>query len=73
MRAIVHNTLLDARNAISEQASMIKDLGRIASKHPYYKYNSMWTRDIQDAVGSLSPKIATTNHNRSSRLFFAAG
>ena len=25
-------------------------LGEVASKYPYYKYNGLWTRDVQNAV-----------------------
>jgi hypothetical protein len=48
----VQDTISDAQNAILEQVTTIKQLSDIASRHPYYKYNSMWTRDMQDAVSN---------------------
>lgn len=46
----VKTTLLDAQNAIEDQMVTISKLQHVASKHPYYKYNSMWTREMQNVV-----------------------
>jgi hypothetical protein len=50
----VDNTLHDGQRSISEQVESIKKLAAVASRYPYYKYNSMWTRDMQNAVGSMT-------------------
>ena len=34
----------------AEQKATIGQLAEVASKYPYYKYNDIWTRDIQNAV-----------------------
>ncbi|KAL8735292.1 MAG: hypothetical protein Q9181_002847 [Wetmoreana brouardii] len=44
----VEEALEPAWPSIVEQANTIKDLADVASKHPYYKYNQIWTRDMQD-------------------------
>ncbi|KAL8709612.1 MAG: hypothetical protein Q9220_005704 [cf. Caloplaca sp. 1 TL-2023] len=44
----VQDALQPAWPSIAEQAVTIKDLNILASKHPYYKYNGMWTRQMQD-------------------------
>lgn len=46
------NTIQDGERSISEQVQSIRELAVVASRYPYYKYNSMWTRDIQNAVRS---------------------
>ncbi|CAH0058817.1 unnamed protein product [Clonostachys solani] len=38
--------------AIQEQVSVIGELNELASKHPYYKYNSKWSRTVQNAISS---------------------
>ncbi|KAL8916633.1 MAG: hypothetical protein Q9208_008392 [Pyrenodesmia sp. 3 TL-2023] len=43
-------TLAPAWPLISEQGACIKELSTVASKHPYYKYNQIWTRNIQETV-----------------------
>ncbi len=50
----MYNTLHDGQRSISEQVESIKKLAAVASRYPYYKYNSMWTRDMQNAVGSMT-------------------
>jgi len=58
----IHNTSSDdldervltpAADALSEQAATVKNLGESASKYPFYKWNSIWQRDIQAVVGSI--------------------
>ena len=46
----VESTLSEARNSTIQQVETISKLGEVASKYPYYKYNGMWTRDMQNAV-----------------------
>ncbi len=35
---------------IKQQAETISKLSDVASKYPYYKYNGLWTRDVQNSV-----------------------
>lgn len=51
------NTIQDGERSISEQVQSISELAVVASRYPYYKYNSMWTRDIQNAVRSRHGKM----------------
>ncbi|KAI4124983.1 MAG: hypothetical protein LQ338_004533 [Usnochroma carphineum] len=46
----VQEALSSAWPSIVEQGSSIKELESVASKHPYYKYNGTWTKDIQDTA-----------------------
>ncbi|KAH7481391.1 hypothetical protein FOMA001_g8603 [Fusarium oxysporum f. sp. matthiolae] len=39
-------------DAIKEEATIVKELNEVASKHPYYKYNSKWARTVQNAIGT---------------------
>ncbi|MCJ1374508.1 hypothetical protein MMC20_005740 [Loxospora ochrophaea] len=45
----VQPTITEASDSIAAQVTTISQLSAAASKHPYYKYNSLWTRDIQNA------------------------
>ncbi|KEF57483.1 uncharacterized protein A1O9_05400 [Exophiala aquamarina CBS 119918] len=58
----IHNTsssdlddriLKPAADALSEQAATVKNLGQSASKYPFYKWNSIWQRDIQAVISSI--------------------
>jgi thiamine biosynthesis protein ThiC len=40
-----------AHAAIRYEVDSISKLSEAASKHPYYKWNQMWTRHVQDSVG----------------------
>ncbi|MCJ1272368.1 hypothetical protein MMC21_000154 [Puttea exsequens] len=42
-------TLSEAGNSIAKQVGNVGNLSEIASKHPYYKYNGIWTREMQNA------------------------
>ncbi|KAI9850513.1 MAG: hypothetical protein M1838_005577 [Thelocarpon superellum] len=42
-----------AEKAIQDEVQTIAQLSKIASKHPYYKYNVMWTRDMQIVAYSV--------------------
>ncbi|MCJ1298862.1 hypothetical protein MMC08_001653 [Hypocenomyce scalaris] len=46
------STIADAENSVSRQVETISKLADVASKYPYYKYNGMWTRDVQNAVSA---------------------
>lgn len=52
IEAVVGPTILDAEKSISQQIQTMSKLADVASKYPYYKYNSMWTKDVQNAVGT---------------------
>ncbi|TGO81356.1 hypothetical protein BPOR_1191g00040 [Botrytis porri] len=45
--------LVSAENAIKEEAESIQKLADIASNHPYYKYNGIWTRDVQNVIFAI--------------------
>lgn len=58
----IHNTSTDdldnrvlkpAADALSEQAATVKNLAESASKYPFYKWNSIWQRDIQAVISSI--------------------
>ncbi|KAJ9613945.1 Translin-1 [Cladophialophora chaetospira] len=58
----VHNTpteeleasvLVPCADSLSEQATTVKSLAEAASKYPFYKWNNIWQRDIQNVVSSL--------------------
>ncbi|KAG9525864.1 Translin, partial [Aureobasidium melanogenum] len=42
-----------AQESISKEVESIVKLSDAASKYPYYKYNGMWTRHVQDASFSI--------------------
>ncbi|KAI4794305.1 Translin, partial [Aureobasidium sp. EXF-8846] len=42
-----------AEESINKEVESIAKLSDAASKYPYYKYNNMWTRHIQDASFSI--------------------
>jgi len=49
-----------AQNNIEKEAQTIQKLSEVASKHPYYKFNYAWTRQIQDVVRELRPFVPVT-------------
>src|SRR5262249_5242520 len=57
----VHNTptpelesvLNPCYNALTAQAATVKNLAQTASKYPFYKWNSIWQRDIQSVISSV--------------------
>lgn len=46
----VDQALSPAWPSIVEQGTFVKELEAVASKYPYYKYNGIWSRDIQETV-----------------------
>jgi len=42
-----------AEEAIVEEIASIGKLAEITSNQPYYKYNGMWTRDVQNVIFSI--------------------
>ncbi|KAL4943029.1 hypothetical protein BDV06DRAFT_221638 [Aspergillus oleicola] len=45
--------LSDANSEITSQKAEITRLKAIADKHPFYKYNGVWSRDLQNLVASI--------------------
>ncbi|KAG9235470.1 putative Translin-1 [Amylocarpus encephaloides] len=45
--------LAAAEASIKEQVESIGKLSEIASKGPYYKYNGLWTRDVQNVIFAI--------------------
>lgn len=52
----IANVLLkmEAEHTIEQVRHGVRKLEAAALGHPYYKYNSMWSREMQNAVGKLS-------------------
>lgn len=48
----VPQLVTEVEKAIDEQVAIVAELDDVASKHPYYKYNSKWARAIQNAIGT---------------------
>lgn len=46
--------LADATKEIVAQKEDVAKLMSIASKHPFYKYNHIWTRELQNLVSLYS-------------------
>ncbi|CZT44261.1 probable translin [Rhynchosporium secalis] len=49
----VEPVLVAAEASIKEEIESISKLAAISSSSPYYKYNSLWTRDVQNVVFSI--------------------
>ncbi|KAF2239298.1 translin [Viridothelium virens] len=49
----VSSVVVAAESAIRYEIDTIQKLSEAASKHPYYKYNGIWTRNIQDACFTI--------------------
>ncbi|KAF4631188.1 hypothetical protein G7Y89_g6944 [Cudoniella acicularis] len=45
--------IASAEGAIKEEIESIGKLASIASNSPYYKYNNLWTRDVQNVVFAI--------------------
>ncbi|KAK6329685.1 hypothetical protein TWF696_003555 [Orbilia brochopaga] len=41
--------LASAKPSFDQQREILKELGTVASKYPYYKYNGLWSKEIQNA------------------------
>ena len=50
-------TLSEALDAMGQQRDIIKRLNHAASKHPYYKYNSIWSREMQNSVRTQGSQL----------------
>jgi hypothetical protein len=46
----VTSILDDASKEILAQKEDVARLATVASKHPFYKYNSLWSRELQNLV-----------------------
>ena len=38
------------KNAIAYQAEAVRELKKVASQHAYYRYNYIWTQEVQNMV-----------------------
>ncbi|KAF4637759.1 hypothetical protein G7Y89_g331 [Cudoniella acicularis] len=45
--------IVSAESAIKDEIESIGKLASIASNSPYYKYNNLWTRDVQNVVFAI--------------------
>ncbi|KKK14551.1 hypothetical protein P175DRAFT_0435899 [Aspergillus ochraceoroseus IBT 24754] len=45
--------LADATEEILAQREEVSRLKAVADKHPFYKYNGLWTRELQNLVSSI--------------------
>ncbi|KAI4756725.1 hypothetical protein E4T51_10205 [Aureobasidium sp. EXF-12344] len=52
-KQVVPAVVSSAQESISKEVESIVKLSDAASKYPYYKYNGMWTRHVQDASFSI--------------------
>lgn len=50
---LVAEVLTPAAQALAEQKLTVSTLQEAASKYPFYKYNNIWQRDIQNLISSL--------------------
>ncbi|THZ31371.1 Translin [Aureobasidium pullulans] len=51
--AIIPAVVSSAQESVNKEVESIAKLSDAASKYPYYKYNGMWTRHVQDASFSI--------------------
>ena len=50
--------LEDVTKEILAQKEEVLRLKSVADKHPFYKYNGVWSRDLQNLVSAiLDPKL----------------
>lgn len=58
-RKTVPEVLKAAEESINVVVDDVSKLSQAASKLPYYKFNNMWSRQMQNAVGPLAPVVGT--------------
>lgn len=51
--------LEDTTKEILAQKQEVARLKAVADQHPFYKYNGVWTRELQNLVGSSHSLAAT--------------
>ncbi|KAH0492180.1 hypothetical protein TgHK011_007143 [Trichoderma gracile] len=51
-RARYPQLVAQVESAVRDEAAIISELDKVASQHPYYKYNYKWTRSVQHAIGT---------------------
>ncbi|KGQ04166.1 hypothetical protein BB8028_0004g09000 [Beauveria bassiana] len=52
-RASYPQLVTQLESAVKDEAVIVAELNELASKHPYYKYNSRWARIMQNAIGTV--------------------
>ncbi|OAL30617.1 hypothetical protein AYO20_08704 [Fonsecaea nubica] len=50
---LAESVLAPCSESLKEQAATVKDLAQAASKYPFYKWNSIWQREIQNVVSNI--------------------
>lgn len=53
-RLVVPALVESAQTSINHEIDTISKLAQEASKYPYYKYNHMWSRQMQDTVSGAA-------------------
>lgn len=56
--ALVKPVLDDAAKQILAQKEDVLRLAEIANKHPFYKYNGVWSRELQNLVRGTKKNLA---------------
>lgn len=51
--AIATEVLTPSSQAISQQVATVQTLAAEASKYPFYKWNQLWQRDVQNLISSV--------------------
>lgn len=51
--SIPSEVLAPSKSAIAQQAETIQALSTAASKYPFYKWNQLWQKDVQNLISSL--------------------
>ncbi|KAI0996063.1 hypothetical protein K3495_g12118 [Podosphaera aphanis] len=51
--AQIHPVIVAAETAIQDEIATIGRLNTLASNSPYYKYNAMWSREVQNVIFSI--------------------
>lgn len=70
----VSEVLKAAQEPIDNVIDTVSKLSQAASKMPYYKFNNMWSRQMQGAVGpSLAQFSASTSNKITVREYLILG
>ena len=50
MVELVPSILPAVEASVAEELKLVQDVGKIASRSPYYRWNNVWSRAVQDTV-----------------------
>jgi len=53
LKITVQEVIKSAEDAIKEEILSVGKLAETTSSSPYYKYNNLWTRDVQNVIFSI--------------------